>query len=238
MSLSKETSPAASPAITTWLETEVTTDPVWEAAYLRFETPKQETRKFKQRLKALGARRWPRDSRIVELFCGRGSGLCALQEMGFTQVEGVDLSLDLLKTFAGQFQLYAGDCRKLLFEDNSRDIMIVQGGLHHLRHLPGDLDDVLYECSRVLVPGGRIVVVEPWLTPFLQLVHTACTNVTLRVYWPKIDALAEMIEREGETYRQWLSHSEMILAMLQELFTAEICRTRWGKLFYVGQKTE
>ena len=51
----------------------------WEEAYLRFETPDQEIRKFHKRLVALGAGDWPRDSRIVELLCGRGSGLRALR---------------------------------------------------------------------------------------------------------------------------------------------------------------
>ena len=69
----------------------VPADP-WEAAYLRFETPEQEIRKFVKRLRALGVSKWPRDNEIVELFCGRGNGLRALQSLGFTRVEGVDLS--------------------------------------------------------------------------------------------------------------------------------------------------
>src|SRR5437762_12555511 len=49
----------------------------WEAAYLRFETPEEEIRKFIGRLNRLGARQWPSDAEIVELFCGRGNGLVA-----------------------------------------------------------------------------------------------------------------------------------------------------------------
>jgi SAM-dependent methyltransferase len=64
----------------------------WEAAYLKYETQNEEIRKFYARLLKLGARGWRRDSRIVELFCGRGNGLYALQELGFTHVEGADLS--------------------------------------------------------------------------------------------------------------------------------------------------
>ncbi|MGH9741336.1 MAG: hypothetical protein ACRD51_03190, partial [Candidatus Acidiferrum sp.] len=65
------------------------TDP-WEAAYLRFETPQEEVQKFLNRLTRLGAAEWPRDAEIVELFCGRGSGLLALARLGFTHLEGVD----------------------------------------------------------------------------------------------------------------------------------------------------
>ena len=60
----------------------------WEAAYLRFETPEQEISKFVARLKGLGAASWPQDARILELFCGRGNGLLALQRMGFARVSG------------------------------------------------------------------------------------------------------------------------------------------------------
>src|SRR5690349_18473728 len=49
----------------------------WETAYVNFETPQEETRKFTRRLKKLGALDWSRDAAVLELFCGRGSGLRA-----------------------------------------------------------------------------------------------------------------------------------------------------------------
>src|SRR5438045_9525698 len=64
----------------------------WEAAYLRFETPAEEIRKFRRRLLRLGAGRWPRSAAVVELFCGRGNGRHALDSLGFTRVQGGDLA--------------------------------------------------------------------------------------------------------------------------------------------------
>src|SRR5580700_4855758 len=78
----------------------VSPDP-WEAAYLRFETPEQEIQKFVSRLRKLGADQWPRDAEIVELFCGRGNGLNALERLGFTRLEGVDLSPRLIAEYRG-----------------------------------------------------------------------------------------------------------------------------------------
>ena len=49
-------------------------DDAWERAYLRFQSPAQEVRKFVRRLRQLGTRRWPRDAAVLELFCGRGNG--------------------------------------------------------------------------------------------------------------------------------------------------------------------
>jgi ubiquinone/menaquinone biosynthesis C-methylase UbiE len=143
----------------------------WEAAYLRFETPEQEIRKFMSRLIRLGAPQWPRDAEIVELFCGRGNGLIALQRLGFTRVEGVDFSPRLLAQFKGSAKCTVADCRQLPFADRSKDILIVQGGLHHLPTLPGDLDQTFSEMQRVLRKNGRVMFVEPWRTPFLTFAH-------------------------------------------------------------------
>src|SRR5712692_72481 len=112
----------------------------WEAAYLRFETPEQEIHKFVSRLRKLGADQWPRDAEIVELFCGRGNGLSALESLGFTRLEGVDLSPRLIAQYRGPAKCVVGDCRQLPFADRSKDVLIVQGGLHHLSTLLDDLD--------------------------------------------------------------------------------------------------
>jgi hypothetical protein len=178
----------------------------WEEAYLRFESPEEEVRKFIGRLKFLRATEWPRDARIVELFCGRGSGLRALDQLGFTQAEGL------------------------------KDILIVQGGLHHLPVLPEDLDQVLAAAARVLKDDGLLILVEPWPTPFLSLVHALCRSRVIRMLSPKINALAAMIYYERETYKQWLSQPKLILDSLHKAFQFERCHFRWGKIYFAGRK--
>ena len=107
----------------------------------------------------------------MELFCGRGNGLHALEQLGFTRLEGVDLSGRLLAQYRGKAKCYEADCRKLPFADRSKDILIVQGGLHHLPDLPEDLEKTLAEMHRVVRKNGRLVIVEPWRTPFLTVAH-------------------------------------------------------------------
>jgi SAM-dependent methyltransferase len=208
----------------------------WEAAYLRFETPEQEIRKFVGRLKRLGARRWPHDARIVELFCGRGSGLHALGRLGFRRIEGVDLSSRLIAEYRGPAEVFVCDCRHLTFADESRDILIVQGGLHHLPELPEDLEQTLREAHRVLRPGGRFVAVEPWQTTFLWFTHAVAQRSSVRRISAKIDALQVMIEHERETYEKWLLQPQVVLDCLRTYFHIEQCRFRWGKLMFVGRK--
>ena len=220
--------------IATGLATRVP-DRAWEDAYRRFETPAAEVRKFLRRLRRLGAGTWARDARIAELFCGRGGGLVALERLGFTRLAGVDRSPSLLTEYAGSAERYVADCRELPFPDSSKDVLIVQGGLHHLERLPGDLDDVLVEAWRVLVPGGRLALVEPWPTPFLGVVHAACRSRVARRLWPRLDSLATMIDLERATYEQWLARPAEILARLDRLFVPLRIRIRAGKLLYVGR---
>jgi len=206
----------------------------WEEAYERFETPEQEIAKFRSRLLKVGAADWDKNLRVVELFCGRGNGLHALSRLGFQNLEGVDLSETLLARYSGGAKCYVCDCRQLPFQNQSRDVIIVQGGLHHLPRLPEDLDMTLMEIQRILRPNGLSVIIEPWRTPFLRAVHAMCALRIARRSWPKLDALATMIEHERTTYEQWLSQSQVILRLLKNHFPRHTARAAWGKLQFIG----
>jgi ubiquinone/menaquinone biosynthesis C-methylase UbiE len=206
----------------------------WEAAYLRFETPEQEIQKFIRRLENLGVVEWSRQSQVVELFCGRGNGLHALSRLGFSHVEGVDLSPRLLQEYHGDARCYAADCRHLPLPNQSRDVLIVQGGLHHLPKLPDDLEQTIAEMHRVLKRGGRLVLVEPWLTAFLRLVHLVSGNRFMRHLSPKLDALATMIDYEAETYQAWLAQPDLILGLVRARFAPLRQVFAWGKWSFVG----
>ena len=210
----------------------------WEAAYARFATPEQEVRKFIRRLTKLGAAEWPPTARIVELFCGRGNGLHALHRLGFRRIHGADLSASLLAHYRGPAACYQCDCRHLPFKTDSQDIVIVQGGLHHLPSLPDDLLQTLAEIKRVLRPGGLCVLVEPWLTPFLSVVHAVCRIRLARRLFPKLDAFAVMTHYEQHTYEQWLGQPQAILAILSDAFQTQRCSLAWGKCMFVGRKAE
>lgn len=211
----------------------VTPDP-WEAAYLRFETPEEEVRKFIGRLKRLGANQWPRDAEVVELFCGRGNGLIALERLGFGRLEGVDLSPRLIAEYKGTAKCTVADCRKTGLPDHCKDIVIVQGGLHHLTVLPEDLQQTFAEIRRVLRNDGRAVFVEPWLTPFLRFVHAVSQNSLVRRLSNRLDALATMIQYERPTYEQWLTQPELIKKLARDSFVPLHESFAWGKWNFVG----
>ncbi|HSJ06236.1 MAG TPA: methyltransferase domain-containing protein, partial [Longimicrobiales bacterium] len=202
----------------------------WEAAYQRFETPEEEIAKFTRRLHRLGAREWARSQRVVEIFCGRGNGLHSWASLGYSRLIGVDYSHRLLKEYDGPGYLACGDCRAVPLPDECADIVAVQGGLHHLRILPDDLIRTLDQVCRILTPGGRFLVVEPWRTPFLTAVHVVSEWAPARRAWHKVDAFAAMTAHERPTYENWLSRPDEILALITDRFVTERLRTRWGKL--------
>jgi ubiquinone/menaquinone biosynthesis C-methylase UbiE len=206
----------------------------WEAAYLRFETPEEEIRKFISRLNRVGATGWPRNAEIVELFCGRGNGLVALERLGFTRLEGVDLSPRLIAQYRGPAKCFVGDCRQLPFADRSKDVLIVQGGLHHLPTLPEDLQQSFAEMQRVLRKEGRVLFVEPWPTPFLKFVHKLSENPVMRRVSNRMDALATMIQFERRTYEQWLSQPDLIKQIARAHFVPVHESFAWGKWNFFG----
>jgi SAM-dependent methyltransferase len=225
---------ARASGLTYWQAGESCCDKTWESAYERFETREQQIHKFLSRCRRLGIDGLGRTSSVVELFCGHGNGLEALARLGFENLEGVDLSATLVARYRGPARVYVGDCRHLKFDDQSKDLVIVQGGLHHLPSLPDDLEQVLAAIHRVLKPGGSIALVEPWLTPFLRFVHAVCRQRPARRIWPKLDALAVMIEREQTTYEAWLSQPAMIRRLLEKYFESELCQISLGKIVFVG----
>jgi len=131
----------------------------WEAAYARIETPQEEMAKFTRRLLRLRAAEWPRDAAVVELFCGPGNGLHALSALGFANIEGGELSPLLVSQYKGSAQCRVMDCRRLPFPNESKDVLIVQGALHHRLTFPGDLEPtktgemLLHEAGRLCRDG-------------------------------------------------------------------------------------
>lgn len=222
----------SSPAIE--LQNEQQLDP-WQQAYLRFETPEEEVRKFTRRLLELRVNEWPKNLRIVELFCGRGNGLKAWERLGFQNIEGVDQSSRLIREYRGPAKCYAADCRSLPFAPESKDVAVVQGGLHHLTSLPDDLERTCAEIRRILTRDGSVLFVEPWLTPFLGFVHLVMKSKIARHVSPKLDALAVMVAYEQRTYTQWLSQPVEIRTVVLKYFFPLCESFAWGKWYFHGK---
>ena len=90
----------------------------------------------------------------------------------------------------------------------------------------------------MLRDDGIFVVVEPRLTPFLRFAHAMCRIKPIRRLWPKLDALAIMIEHEQRLYDQWLGAPEEITSLIEIFFQPQRRSIKWGKLSFVGRKRQ
>jgi SAM-dependent methyltransferase len=208
----------------------------WEKAYVRFQSPEQEVEKFAGRLRRLGAADWSRELRWLEIFCGRGGALHALDRLGFQHAQGADLSLRLLRRYRGPHPLVVCDCRRMPFVDNCKDVVCVQGGLHHLQNLELELGEVLDEVHRILVPGGRFIMVEPWRTPLLRAILMFYKNRLLRKAWGKIDAFSRMTELEMPVYGHWLDQHGWILRQIAQRFEIKLNRAARAQVLLVARR--
>lgn len=102
------------------------------------------------------------EARYLDPMCGAGLFLKLPLER-FNQVYACDLSEDMLNYVLPEDRerlAYFGkqDVRKLDFEDNFFDIILIRGGLHHVSNY---LDMVVPELYRVLKPGGQFIFSDP-----------------------------------------------------------------------------
>jgi ubiquinone/menaquinone biosynthesis C-methylase UbiE len=60
------------------------------------------------------------------------------------------------------------DARKLPFPDGSLRAIVMTHVMHHI----ADAERFLAEAQRALVPGGRILMIEPWVSAWSRFVYT------------------------------------------------------------------
>jgi SAM-dependent methyltransferase len=101
----------------------------------------------------------PSDARTLDAGTSTGTNLRLLRDLGFTRVEGVDISLEA-KQFCELKQLGTvtiGDVCALPYSDNQFDLVLATDVIEHL-------DDDLRaaaELFRVLKPGGHVLITVP-----------------------------------------------------------------------------
>lgn len=96
-----------------------------------------------------------RGARVLEV--GAGPGFLAEE----ARRQRPDLKLVTMDVLEAPWNDLVGDATKLPLGDRRFDAVIGLDFVHHLAR-PASF---LAEAARVLVPGGRLAVVEPWVTP-------------------------------------------------------------------------
>ena len=103
---------------------------------------------------------------VVDFGCGTGVLFPELVERG-ARVIGVDLSIAMLSQAEGDLTGVSRVCcdgTSLSLPNNSADVVICRGSIHHLPNL----EKAFEEIYRVLKPGGRLVFSEPSNDSFIN----------------------------------------------------------------------
>jgi len=98
-----------------------------------------------------------RDHLLLEVGCGSGHNLKALQDLGWV-VEGVDFDAKAVQNAREKgLPVRHGTLQEQHYPDDCFDVITMSHLIEHV-HEPHDL---LCECRRILKPSGRLVIVTP-----------------------------------------------------------------------------
>ncbi len=103
--------------------------------------------------------RFPRSSRVADVGCGSGIDLKTAQEMGFTDIVGVEPSAGLRaeaqKLVGSEVEVLGGMFESIPLPDASVDVIISRFAMHYAR----DVQQAVREVARVLKEGGICIAV-------------------------------------------------------------------------------
>ena len=117
----------------------------------------------------------PRDARILEVGCNMGTQLLVLQEMGFTNLHGIEIqsyALDRAKQRLSRAVLTQASAFAIPYEDQFFDLVFTSGVLIHIA--PADLPVAMAEihrCSKRWIWGFEYYAPETTEVPYRG--HTA-----------------------------------------------------------------
>jgi SAM-dependent methyltransferase len=105
------------------------------------------------------ASKFVKGKRVLDIACGEGYGSAALQNAGAAQVIGVDVSESVCMHVRRKYGIDArpGTAEDIPLPEESVEVIV---SFETIEHVPNPYR-FLDECTRVLVPGGRIIISTP-----------------------------------------------------------------------------
>ncbi len=140
-----------------------------------------------------------RDSRVLELGCGTGNYVLALQDAAGCACWGIDRSEEMLahaRARAGDVAFALGDATHLGFADNSFDLVFSVDVIHHIEAKA----DFYKEAYRLLVPGGRLCT----MTDSEELIRN---SMVLSRYFPETVPVNIARYPTVNEHREWMTRA-------------------------------
>jgi ubiquinone/menaquinone biosynthesis C-methylase UbiE len=133
-----------------------------------------------ERLKSLAGELRP--ARALDLGCGAGHASYALARGGARRITAYDPSADMLRVVAHEaaarghegIETCAGGAEALPFDHSTFDLIVTRFSAHHWANVA----QALAQCARVMVPGGRLVIIDV-IAPETALLDTALQVIEL-----------------------------------------------------------
>jgi ubiquinone/menaquinone biosynthesis C-methylase UbiE len=148
------------------------------------------------------AMEWGKRGKVLDYCCGDGQFALKLAEKGI-EVIGIDISPESIKIAKNEAvergvsekaSFLVMDGEDMEFEDNSFDLILCLGVLHHL-----DIGRAYQELARVLKPDGKIICDEPLIhNPVFQLYRRLTPH--LRTEWETEHILSRKDIQLAEKY--------------------------------------
>lgn len=145
------------------------------------------------------------DKILLDVGCGTGAFTKRLQRENHLTL-GVDISFksaSQASKIVDGCHFFSGDAEKLPLIDESVDVVVFSGVLHHLP----SMDNALAECMRIMKPGGDFFAYDPnGVNPAMWVYRSAKSPLSTRKGWTVNERLLRKQEIFGALKRAGFSN--------------------------------
>ena len=138
------------------------------------------------------------DKALLEYGCGSGASIERWQDCGVATLTGIDISFEGIKkarmraeTLNLPASFFVMNAEQTEFEDDSFDIVVGTGILHHL-----DLSKAYAELRRILRPEGHMIFIEPLgHNPLINLYRARTPQMRTKDEHPLLISDLQLLEK-------------------------------------------